>query len=70
LTQPGRPFAEAALEQGLMLNVVQGNVLRFLPSFLLKREHVDIAMDLLHSMLNQKTTKQSVDSEVLVPAAV
>jgi acetylornithine/N-succinyldiaminopimelate aminotransferase len=70
LTQPGRPFAETALEQGLMLNVVQGNVLRFLPSFLLQREHVDIAMEQLHAMLNPKHTEQSVESETLVPATV
>jgi len=55
LTQPGRPIAEAALAEGVMLNVVQGNVLRFLPSFLLQREHVDTTIDL---------------AEVLVPAAV
>jgi predicted acetylornithine/succinylornithine family transaminase len=53
LNQPGRPIAEAALERGLMLNVVQGNVLRFLPSFLLERQHVDIAVDLLHSLLQK-----------------
>jgi acetylornithine/N-succinyldiaminopimelate aminotransferase len=70
LTEPGRPFAETALEQGLMLNVVQGNVLRFLPSFLLQREHVDIAMELLHATLNPKSADHSVESEALVPAAV
>ncbi len=52
LTQPARPIAEAALSQGLMLNVVQGNVLRFLPSFLLERKHVDIAIDLISRILN------------------
>ena len=44
LTEPARPICEVALERGLMLNMVQGNVLRFLPSFLLEREHVDTAM--------------------------
>ena len=52
ITQPARPIAEAALEQGLMLNVVQGNVLRFLPSFLLERKHVDIAIELISRILN------------------
>jgi acetylornithine/N-succinyldiaminopimelate aminotransferase len=70
LTQSGRPFAETALERGLMLNVVQGNVLRFLPSFLLQRKHVDIAMELLHTMLRPKSTKQAAESEALIPATV
>jgi acetylornithine/N-succinyldiaminopimelate aminotransferase len=51
LTEPARPIAEAALEEGIMLNLVQGNVLRFLPSFLLQREHIDIATELLHRLL-------------------
>ena len=34
-----------------MINVVQGNVLRFLPPFLLQREHVDAAMDILAPLL-------------------
>lgn len=52
ITSPGRPVAEAALAQGLMLNVVQGNVLRFLPSFLLERKHVDVAIGLISRILN------------------
>jgi acetylornithine/succinyldiaminopimelate/putrescine aminotransferase len=76
LREPGRPIAEAALNQGLMLNVVQGNVLRFLPSFLLERKHVDIATGLLHTLL--KTSKaekidsstQPAGSGVLVAATV
>lgn len=51
LTEPGRPIVEAALAQGLMINVVQGNVLRFLPSFLLEREHIDSAMEILAPLL-------------------
>ena len=39
------------MAQGYLLNVVQGNVLRFLPPFLLERQHVDAVMDLLHRML-------------------
>lgn len=51
LTIPGRPLAESALEQGLMLNVTQGNILRFLPPFLLTREHVDAAMAIIEPLL-------------------
>lgn len=51
LGRPARAVAEKALAQGYLLNVVQGNVLRFLPPFLLERQHVDAVMDLLHRML-------------------
>jgi acetylornithine/N-succinyldiaminopimelate aminotransferase len=51
ITEPARPIAEAALAEGVMLNMVQGNILRFLPSFLLQREHVDITIELLHRLL-------------------
>ncbi len=53
LTVPGRPIAEAALEQGVMLNFVQGNVMRFLPSFLLEREHVDAMLNVVQPLLRR-----------------
>jgi predicted acetylornithine/succinylornithine family transaminase len=52
LNVPARPVCEVALERGLMLNMVQGNVLRFLPSFLLERHHVDVAIDEISRILN------------------
>jgi acetylornithine/succinyldiaminopimelate/putrescine aminotransferase len=52
ITEPGRPIAEAALERGLMLNVVQGNVLRFLPSFLVERHHIDVAFEIISRIVN------------------
>ena len=70
LTEPGRPIAEAALEEGVMLNVVQGNVMRFLPSFLLEREHVDIAAELLRRLLRVEKVDATEPLEALVPAAV
>jgi acetylornithine/N-succinyldiaminopimelate aminotransferase len=51
LSIPARPIAEKALAQGLMLNCVQGNVVRFLPPLILEIEHVDTALDVLHSLL-------------------
>jgi acetylornithine/succinyldiaminopimelate/putrescine aminotransferase len=51
LGTPARPLVEAALAEGFMLNVVQGNVLRFLPSFLLERQHVDSVLELLQRKL-------------------
>ena len=51
LTEPARPIAETALSRGLLLNLVQGNVLRFLPSFLLTRAQVDEAITTLAELL-------------------
>lgn len=51
LGKPARPLVEEALAEGFMLNVVQGNVLRFLPPFLLERKHVDQALELLDRKL-------------------
>ena len=51
LYEPARPIAEAALERSVLLNLVQGNILRFLPPFLLERTHVDQAIDLLEELL-------------------
>ena len=51
LHEPARPIAEAALERSVLLNLVQGNILRFLPPFLLERAHVDQAIDLLQELL-------------------
>ena len=51
LKQPARPIAEAALERGILLNVIQGNVLRFLPPFLIHRSHVDLTIELLKELL-------------------
>jgi acetylornithine/N-succinyldiaminopimelate aminotransferase len=68
ITEPARPIAEEALAGGLMLNLVQGNVLRFLPSFLLEREHVDIAMEHLHGLL--KSPVQYHPAEALIAATV
>jgi acetylornithine/succinyldiaminopimelate/putrescine aminotransferase len=71
INQPARPFVEAALDQFVMLNSVQGNILRFLPSFLLERQHVDVALDLLHGLLKtRKPTEHTVEADSLVAAAV
>lgn len=68
LTVPMRPIAEAALSEGFLLNAVQGNIMRFLPSFLLERQHVDLTMDLLRRLLHVPETKQ--DAEQFAVAAV
>ena len=58
LSTPARPIAEAALQQGVLLNVIQGNVLRFLPPFLIGKEHVDRTVDLLRHLLPNLGTAQ------------
>ncbi|MBS1815800.1 MAG: acetylornithine transaminase [Acidobacteria bacterium] len=57
LNVPGRPIVEAGLKEGLMLNVVQGHILRFLPSFLLTPEHVMEAIPVITRLLEQEAAK-------------
>jgi len=51
MSAPVRPIVEDALRQGVMLNVVQGNVLRFLPPFLVTPTHIDTTMQVLRPLL-------------------
>ena len=51
LTLPARPVVEAALDAGVMLNCVQGNVVRFLPPLIVQKRHIDEAVDVLHTLL-------------------
>jgi len=62
LGRPARTVAEYGLAQGYLLNVVQGNVLRFLPPFLLERQHVDAVMDLLHRLLLPEGHAQATEA--------
>lgn len=50
LDGPARPIAEAGLERGVMFNVVQGNVLRFLPPLIITSGQIDHAMDILEDI--------------------
>jgi acetylornithine/N-succinyldiaminopimelate aminotransferase len=54
LTVPARPIAEEGLRRGVMFNVVQGNVLRFLPPLILTEADVDEAMDVLDALFAQR----------------
>jgi acetylornithine/succinyldiaminopimelate/putrescine aminotransferase len=62
LTVPGRPIVDAALAEGVLLNVTQDTTLRFLPPFLLEEKHVDKAVRVLKKLLGkqQKVAKQEV----------
>ena len=47
----GEPVLHGALAEGLLINVTQGNVLRFLPPFLLQEKQVDAGMRILKRQL-------------------
>ncbi len=68
LREPARPIAEAGLERGYLLNLVQGNVLRFLPAFLLERAHVDQTVALLAELLAGEESGHAAHLPQLVSA--
>ncbi len=51
LSVPARPIVEQAMERGILLNSTQDVVLRVLPPFLLKEQHVDEAVSVLRDLL-------------------
>jgi acetylornithine/N-succinyldiaminopimelate aminotransferase len=59
LSVPARPLAEEGLRRGVMFNVVQGNVLRFLPPLILTERDVDEAMDVLDAVFEQSFDRQT-----------
>ena len=69
INMPGRAVAEAALERGFMLNVVQGNVIRFLPPFLLQKSHIDSTMELLHELLGASAAEKSAAKSLVGASA-
>ncbi len=58
LSVPGKPILEGALAKGLLINVTQDTVLRFLPPFLLQEKHVDSGMKILRKLLAQAQKEQ------------
>ena len=60
LSVPARPLAEEGLRRGVMFNVVQGNVLRFLPPLILTEDEVDEAMDVLDTIFEERFARKSV----------
>ncbi|MBZ5657361.1 MAG: aspartate aminotransferase family protein [Acidobacteriia bacterium] len=57
---PARPLVEQGLAEGVLFNVTQDTVLRFLPPFMLEEKHVDKAVRVLKKMLGKKRKKQTV----------
>ncbi len=74
LTVPGKPILEGALAKGLLINVTQDTVLRFLPPFLLEEKHVDSGMRILRKLLadaqkqEKKAAKAAKDAHRAVTA--
>lgn len=54
LTVPGRPVVDAALGEGVLLNVTQDTTLRLLPAFLFEEKHVDKAVRVLKKVLGKQ----------------
>ncbi len=67
LKQPARPIAESALRHGLLLNVIQGHILRFLPPFLLEPKHVDQVLDQLHTELRRRADVEPMSAGSVLP---
>jgi predicted acetylornithine/succinylornithine family transaminase len=59
LTVPGKPILDGTLADGLLINVTQDSVLRFLPPFLLQEKQVDAGVRILkrHLVAAQKAAK-------------
>lgn len=68
MTVAVRPIAEEGLRRGILFNVVQGNVLRFLPPLIVSEEQVDQALDVLDDVLHGMLTRRSVQAEAAVLA--
>jgi acetylornithine/succinyldiaminopimelate/putrescine aminotransferase len=58
LDVPARPIVEQGLAEGVLFNVTQDTVLRFLPPFLLEEKHVDKGMRVLKKLLGKKRRKE------------
>ena len=52
-----RPLVEQGLAEGVLFNVTQDTVLRFLPPFLLEEKHVDKGIRVLKKLLGKKRGK-------------
>ncbi len=58
LSIAARPLAEEGLRRGMMFNVVQGNVLRFLPPLILTEAQASKALDTLRDVMGSMLTRR------------
>jgi predicted acetylornithine/succinylornithine family transaminase len=54
LNVPSRPYVDAALEAGVLMNSTHETVIRFLPPFITEEKHVDKAVKVLKRVLKKK----------------
>jgi acetylornithine/N-succinyldiaminopimelate aminotransferase len=68
LSIPGKPVLEGALANGLLINVTQDTVLRFLPPFLIEEKHVDAAERVLRKQLAAAQKQAAAEKKAAVTA--
>ncbi len=61
---PARPLVEQGLAEGVLFNVTQDTVLRFLPPFVLQEKHVDKGIRVLKKLLGEKRKKREIAQPV------
>ena len=54
----GKDIVEFCIEKGLLLNCTQGNVLRFLPPFVITKKDIDKAIKILEVALKWQISKK------------
>jgi acetylornithine/succinyldiaminopimelate/putrescine aminotransferase len=69
LNIPGKPVMDGALADGLLINVTQDNVLRFLPPFLLEEKHVDKGVRILRKQLAAAQKQAKADKKTTAISA-
>ncbi len=70
LNVPGKPILEGALANGLLINVTQDDVLRFLPPFLLEEKHVDKGGRILRKQLAAAQKQAKAEKKAAKSSAV
>ena len=65
---PARPLVEQGLEAGMLFNVTQDTVLRFLPPFLLEEKHVDKGIKVLKKLLGKKRRRTQSSAPIGIVA--
>ena len=68
LTIPGKPVLEGAHADGLLINVTQDSVLRFLTPFLLQEKHVDAGVRILKKQLAAAQKQAKAEKKAMAGA--
>ena len=68
LNIPGKPVMDGSLAKGLLINVTQDNVLRFLTPFLLEEKHVDKGVSILKKQLAAAQKQAKAEKKAAVTA--